>query len=329
MDSSAVEEGFDLGEKLIQLGEANETKDIQPATQVRAVGISEFLKMDIPARENLLNPWLPTQGICMIYGERGIGKTHVAIGISLAVASAEKILNWESKESNGVLYLDGEMPAVVLQNLFAESITNLDKEPIAPIKVITPDLQTLWMPNLSTTKGQEGIEPYLEDISLIIVDNISTLCAGGRENDAESWIPIQEWALKMRSKGKSVLFIHHSGKGGLQRGTSKREDVLDTVIKLKHPNNYKPEEGACFEVHFEKSRGIYGDDVKPFEAKLMTDQNGKQVWTMKNLEESLTEKVANLLNDGVEQKEIPETLGVSKGTVSKHKKKAENQGLLQ
>jgi hypothetical protein len=126
-----------------------------------------------------------------------------------------------------------------------------------------------------------------------------------------------------------VLFIHHEGKAGLQRGTSRREDVLDTTIKLKRPGDYRPDEGARFEVHFEKSRGIYGDDVKPFEAKLTADQDGKQMWTMKDLEESLTERVANLLNDGVPQHEIPELLNVAKGTVSKHKRKAQELGLLE
>ncbi len=44
--------------------------------------------------------------------------------------------------------------------------------------------------------------------------------------------------------------------------------------------------------------------------------------------DALTQKVADLLNDGVRQKDIVEMLGVVKGTVSKHKKKAQARGLL-
>ena len=54
------------------------------------------------------------------------------------------------------------------------------------------------------------------------------------------------------------LSVHHANKNGMQRGTSKREDVLDTVIVLKRPADYTPEHGARFEVHFEKSRGFFG-----------------------------------------------------------------------
>jgi len=70
------------------------------------------------------------------------------------------------------------------------------------------------------------------------------------------------WALAMGRAGKSVLFVHHSGKGGGQRGTSRKEDVLDTVIALRRPTDYAPEQGARFEIHFEKARGLFGDDAK-------------------------------------------------------------------
>ncbi len=71
------------------------------------------------------------------------------------------------------------------------------------------------------------------NIKLVIVDNLSSLVRSGKENEAESWIPIQEWALSLKRKGVSVLFIHHSSRSGTQRGTSRREDLLDTLISLR------------------------------------------------------------------------------------------------
>ena len=72
---------------------------------------------------------------------------------------------------------------------------------------------------------------------------------------------MQGWLLKLRRLGKTVLLIHHSGRGENARGTSKREDVLDTVIQLKQPEDYDIEQGARFEVHLTKARGIHGDDA--------------------------------------------------------------------
>jgi putative DNA primase/helicase len=69
---------------------------------------------------------------------------------------------------------------------------------------------------------------------------------------------MQELVLSLRRSGTTTLIVHHSGKGGQQRETSRREDVLDSVISLRRPDGYEPSEGARFEVHFEKSRGFTG-----------------------------------------------------------------------
>lgn len=315
---------LDLARKLLELDEESGREPLK----LHCEDVSDFLQREFPPRENILNPWLPSQGLCMIHAPRGIGKTHIGLNIGVAVARGSGYLRWKADKPWGVLYIDGEMPAPSMQERLSGIIAGADSEPTAPLRIITPDLQSFGMPNLSTMEGQEAIEPYLENIKLIIIDNISTLCRNGRENDSESWLPVQEWALRLRSKGFSILFIHHSGKGGQQRGTSRREDILDTVISLRHPAEYRPDMGLCVEIHFEKSRGIYGDDVKAFEVSLATDTEGKPLWTMKDIEDSLTEKVARHLNDGIPQKEIGDMLGIAKGTVSKHKKKAQELGLL-
>ena len=99
---------------------------------------------------------------------------------------------------------------------------------------------------------------------------------------------------------------------------------------MRKPADYTPETGACFEVHFEKARGLYGDEIKPFEASLESheDNNGTTTinWTVKNLDESTREKVKNYLADGWTQKDIAEQLGINKSSVNYHAKKLENTG---
>jgi hypothetical protein len=71
--------------------------------------------------------------------------------------------------------------------------------------------------------------------------------------------------VSQRSAGRSVLLVHHAGKGGGQRGTSRKEDTLDSVISSSRPPGYWASEGARFELRFTKSRGFWGDDAEPFE----------------------------------------------------------------
>lgn len=292
--------------------------------ELNVTNVFDFVKMQLPPRENILSPWLPVQGLAMIYAPRGVGKTHVALGIANAVTTGAQFLGWTASKPRGVLYLDGEMPAALMQERLLELIRTT---PLAPFQLLTPDLQQGGMPDLATNKGQLMLEPHLKGIDLIIVDNISTLCRSSKENEADSWLPVQEWALKMRASGKSILFIHHAGKGGNQRGTSKREDILDTVMVLKRPDDYNPKDGAIFQIHFEKSRGFMGEDAESFEAQLIS-KNESQEWVTRPIAESSYDQVVNLTKQGLKQKEIAEKLNIDKSNVSRHLKRANQEGRI-
>ena len=67
----------------------------EPSRKLVALNVVEFLSREIPSREMLLAPILPTQGLVMLYSWRGVGKTHTAIGIALAVASGGALLALE------------------------------------------------------------------------------------------------------------------------------------------------------------------------------------------------------------------------------------------
>jgi KaiC/GvpD/RAD55 family RecA-like ATPase len=296
--------------------------DFELPQQILAVTLSELLEKNLPPRENILNPWLPKGGLCMVYAKRGIGKTFFALEIAMAVAYGSDFLSFNAPKPAKVLYIDGEMPANTMQERLAsiKCRMNPNSNMLDPL-IITPDLQDGIMPNLSTIEGQESIQAYIEEADLIIIDNISTLGGSGKENEAESWIPMQSFALSIRKKGKSVLFIHHAGKNGSQRGTSKREDILDTVITLKHASDYEPSDGACFDVHFEKTRGMIGDCINPISCKLT-----EIGWVYECLEQTNYLKVIELANAGLKQKDICLELDLSKGQVSKLLKKARING---
>ena len=46
------------------------------------LAVDDFLRLELPPREFLLDPIVPTKGLAMLYGPRGLGKTHVALGIA-------------------------------------------------------------------------------------------------------------------------------------------------------------------------------------------------------------------------------------------------------
>ena len=295
--------------------------------------LEELLNKEIPPRQNLLSPWLPSQGLCMIYATREFGKTWMALEIAYSVASGGSFLCWEAESPNGVIYIDGEMPLSLLQERLSGIKQWRGQEISKPFNILSPDVQEFGIPDLSSTEGQNEIDTLISDeIKLVVLDNLSTLFRSGKEYDSDSWLPVQEWLLRLRSRGKSVLLIHHAGKSGQQRGTSRREDVLDTVISLRKPENIDKDSGACFEVHFEKNRRLYGDEIKPFEARLEThlSNDGAETinWECKSLEDSTFEKVCRLSSEGLSNTEITQELGIHKSTVSRNVNRGKNEGKI-
>jgi hypothetical protein len=139
-------------------------------------------------------------------------------------------------------------------------------------RLVAADCQSDGLPDLADAEAQRFYEPVIADAELVIVDSLSTVARGLRENEADAFGPVQSWLLALRAAGRWVLLVHRAGKGGAQRGTSRKEDVLDTVISLSRPPGYSAAEGARFEVRFTKSRGFWGLDAEPFEARLADGQ---------------------------------------------------------
>lgn len=298
------------------------------------ITLDDFLKRDIPPREMILSPILPSQGLVMMYAKTGVGKTFVALMIAYAVALGDKVFSWHAPKARKILYIDGEMPAATMQDRLRSIAKGVGRELEDPsyFRIITQDLQSNGIPDLATSEGQKIIESVLGDAQLLILDNLSCLVRKVQENESDSWLPIQEWLLKLRRKGVSVLFIHHAGKSGLQRGTSRREDVLDAVIALRRPPVYKHEEGAKFVVKNEKPRGITGKDAEPFVAQIhISEETGLQ-WEILNQKEidsdEFYEKVIELTLEGESIRKIAETLQISKNKVHSHLIKARENGDL-
>lgn len=316
MQLSGVEKVSSDGIELLYNAKAGPRSKAAPET-LRVVDAHSFLAMDIPPRELMLSPWLMSQSLSMIYAKRGTGKTHIALAIAYAVASGGSVLGWTATQARRVLYIDGEMLSNSLQERLAAVTRGADAEPAhGMLHILTPDLQNRTMPDLATVAGQDDLEAVTPaDTALIVVDSLSSLVRGdGRENEAGSWLPVATWAIAQRCRGRSVLFLHHANKRGEQRGTSKREDILDTVLALRQPSDHETQKGAKFEVHIEKSRALCAD-FQPVEAELIEAQGGGVTWTWKELQESLSENVRRMVADGMPKRDIAEELHINRSTV--------------
>jgi putative DNA primase/helicase len=299
---------------------------------LEAIGINDFLNLDVPAREMLLSPVLPERSLAMLYAPRGVGKSWLGLSIGLAVAAGESLLRWSAPRQRKVLYIDGEMPLVSLQERLREISAGFGRDiPNDGFRILAADTVEGGI-NLSTDEGQQSIKPMLADIDLLILDNLSTLLTSRSETASDAWVPMQNWLLALRRRGISVLLIHHAGTNGRQRGTSRREDALDTVIALRRPEDYSPEQGARFQIHFEKLRNRVDDsDAVPFEARIETLAVGDhdQIrWSCCDLKPPMLMQAAELFGQGMSVREVATALRISKSEAGRLRLRALMEGLL-
>lgn len=301
----------------------------QPARpKLVSLEIGQLLAHSFPVQEPLLAPWLRKQTLAMVHAWRGIGKTHFGLGVAYAVATGTPFLGWKAEQPRKVLYLDGEMPGAAIQDRMTAIVASHGgiEPPHGHFRIVTPDAQDCALPDLSTKQGQIAYADVIADADLIVVDNLSSLARSGVENEGESWIPIAEWALALRREGRAVLFVHHEGKNGQQRGASRREDLLDVVVALGRPSDYREQEGARFVVQFKKARGLRGTDVDEIEAMLTVDAHGLQQWAYKPAEDLKHGRILELLQLGMGDAAIAEEIGCNRSTVYRARKRATAAG---
>lgn len=101
--------------------------------------------------------------------------------------------------------------------------------------------------------------------------------------------------------------------------------MLDLVLALRQPIDYSQSQGARFELHFEKARGLLGESVEPIEVRLGFTPEGQIRWDWAPLEQQDLHRVAALLRQGLNPNQIARELGLSKSKAYRLREQAEAQ----
>lgn len=272
------------------------------------VSYAGLQELTMPKREVYLD-WLSERALVMLYGPRGVGKTMALLGLAVSLTTGQPFLKWPVYRPTGVLYVEGEMPVDELRDRAKLMAGN--HEPIwlnfLPSELVYRRLDRDL--TLVTAAARQEIEDVLATrpaLRILILDNISCLFPGLNEDKKQDWEPVNAWLIRLRHRGITVILGHHDGKGGYQRGTSGREDALNTTIALSFPAGYRAEEGCHFTLRFEKSRGVKGETVEGLDIRF-DETTG---WSYQKLEANRTEQIKLMLADGMPPRLIAEELGV-------------------
>lgn len=300
-----------------------------------AVDVLDFLTMKLDPIDFVIEPILPVSNSAMIFAPTGVGKTYIMLYMAYSVAvGAPRCFVWDIPHARPVVYVDGEMDQLTLQEReieIAKSFCGVLPER-GNLKVITPDQQPKYPPRINTKEGRARIEEHFQPGCLAILDNIVTLCPGGDEKESEDWSVIQEWILYLRRNHVSLFMVQHAGKSGDQIGTSKKEIQLSCNIKLRNQNHYTPEDGLRVEARLTKLRRRGKDGrwdprwAQPFEiAYKVTD--GAAEFSTRPMKGILKQQAVELLVAGAHPKEVMEATGLDRFVVYRLKKTIKDQGI--
>ena len=287
-----------------------------------AADVRDFLLMPLDELEYVIEPLLTMKGRGMIYSARGAGKTYVTMQIAQAIATGKQsCFVWNIPKARPVVYVDGEMHAAMLQERQRGILKMNDGAVPEPgfLRLITRDLQKDSRPKINSKTGRDQIEAHLSKGDVLILDNLSALSPSSDEKETEDWAITEDWLSDLSWHGITTMFVNHAGKSGDQRGTSKREDLLDFVLKLRVPSDHSLDEGLRAEMHLTKLRGISPQAKwgQPFEVRLGIDEYGATTWISNPLRELLRDRARQMLADGMKTNDVVLETGMTRWAVAR------------
>lgn len=176
------------------------------------------------------------EGLGLLWGEAGVGKSFVACSLAAAVATGRPWLGHRVKEG-AVVYVAGEGGALGVARRLDAAVTNLrccdaDDGPVP-----------LWMTptGVDLVKGAAELMGAIEDEhvtpQLVIVDTLAR-CFGGDENTQKDMGAFVSSLDMLRATyGCSLLVVHHANKSdktgaGKIRGNSALYGAVDVCVQL-------------------------------------------------------------------------------------------------
>jgi len=288
----------------------------------------ELSNLALTPRKKLLGDWL-CEGDCgFVYAPRGVGKTWFALAIAQALSTAGKLGEWKALERVRVLYVDGEMPP----DLMRDRANGLERgnDNLEFLNHLILFERAGRVLNIANREVQQALTAHCikNAVKVLILDNLSTLASGMKENEADSWEQLNPWLLDLRRRRIAVVIVHHAGRSGQMRGTSKREDNVFWIIALDDmKKNADDKRGARFISHFTKPSRNTQHEVPAFEWHFVTELNGQV--SIAHKQAQTLDVFRSVIESGVTKcDEVADAMKLPKYEVSRMAKKAEKEGWL-
>ena len=188
-------------------------------------------------------PGYISEGFLVLAGRQKLGKTWLAMDLSIAVAIGGVAMGSISCVQGDVLYVDLENgPRRIQSRINALFPNERDRPDLCRLEWVTdaPQLDDGFIAEL------ERWRLSVKEPRLVIIDVLQRIKPAGSmarnayENDYSAWAPLQQWATK---HGIAVVGLHHTRKGGADdplealSGSNGLSACADTTLILDRDQN--------------------------------------------------------------------------------------------
>jgi putative DNA primase/helicase len=289
---------------------------------------NELRDLQLMPRRKLLGEWFCEGDLGFIFAFRGVGKTWLALAIAQALSTGGKLGEWSARAPVKVLYIDGEMPPDLMRSRCKGLDGSDDNLQFLNHEILFE--RSGKVVNITNEEIQEAITEkcITSGVKVLFLDNLSTLASGMRENEADSWELVNSWLLDLRRRKIAVVIVHHAGRSGEMRGTSKREDNVFWIIALDDAKkNAGDKRGARFVSRFTKPSRNTQEEIPAYEWHFVTEDSG--IVTVSCKVAQTMDVFLGLIEDGVTDcAHIAQEMKASPATVSRLAKKAIDAGKI-
>jgi hypothetical protein len=306
------------------------------------VDFHELLGLKLPDPQWCVEPLLTRGGTMMLYSWAGWGKSYIATEMAFSLATGTNVIFGGHRGGGGkwplfgpmrVMYLYGEMHGSRIRERIIQIAkghgTNIPEKDF--LGLMSKDYQTIeraprcaraWRPSIVTAQDRKYVEErfFGGGYELLVLDNISTLWSAAQEEQSKQMAVLKDWFIDLNMRGVMVLFLQHAGKSGDFLGDSSQIHILDSVLKLKHPGNYKKAQGLRVLAEIEKNRYECRDPrwLSTFEVKLeVTPEMGAQ-WLTRPAYEAQREASFEMFRRNMKPPEVSIEIGIGRSTAYRY-----------
>lgn len=220
-----------------------QARSVELLPLARILSAEDLSKLKLPSIVDIADPILQFPGITLFAGGFGVGKTFVAMKLAVAINAALACFNWGIDKPLSVLFMDFELPLASLQERLGSVINTFPQASKLDLSNLyfwsASDSYPAPKPNLADRAQIAALVDQCDAYDVVILDNVSASTSGVDPNLAESYEPIQDFAMQRRHAGKSTVLIQHFGKDKSRgpRGSSRQEDYVDVSLALEKTIN--------------------------------------------------------------------------------------------